>query len=294
MTLVNLAFQIVLALPPVQASQVRRRFPYPPLRVVGETSCVLLSFQKVALLNSGEFWKRCPLRRIRDHTEEKELLPVFIMIVSLLLVQVDSPSGTPTAAQVEQAHQLLNGEWEIISYSDDGEKFGSGLVQAKLAKDGRIVVAARAFRVVNPETSETRITPFRVNPRSNPKRIEVTTRDDRTVSGIYKFDGDELIVCLENSPDAGYPEAFDAPAGSSRRLIRLRMISPKPKTEAPAELHAEALALASNRVSTPEEETRWATRATSRKPTESELTRVRELFAGKWEITSIVDDGEKR
>jgi uncharacterized protein (TIGR03067 family) len=215
---------------------------------------------------------------------------VLTLIVTLLLAQVDPQSETATAAQIEQAHQLLNGEWEIISYIDDGETLGAGLLRAKLAKDGRIVVSSRSFRVVDPETNETRITSFRVNPVKNPKQIELTTRDDRRLGGIYKFDGDDLTVCLEGYPDAGYPGAFDAPAGSNRRLIKLRMISPTTRSDAPAEVRAEAPNLG---VVSAEKQAALATVATSRKPTESELTRVRDLFAGNWEITSIVDDGDK-
>ncbi len=152
------------------------------------------------------------------------------LLLALLLVMSDNSGDRPTAAQVEQAHQLLNGEWEIVSYIDDGEALGMRLVKAKLAKDGRVKVGSRTFQVVNPDTNEARAIPFRVNPLKQPKQLEITTRDDRQVGGIYKFDGDDLVVCLETFPDTGYPSVFDAPAGSNRTLVRLRMVNPTAAT----------------------------------------------------------------
>jgi uncharacterized protein (TIGR03067 family) len=217
---------------------------------------------------------------------------VLTLVISLLIAQSSGAGDKPTAAQVEQAHRLLNGEWEIVSYTDDGESLGPGLIRAKLAKDGRIKVGARSFQIVNPETNEVRSSPFRLNPVKNPKQIEITSRDDRSVGGIYKFDGDNLIVCLEGFPDSGYPSDFEAPTGSNWTLIKLKMVNPKAVVEAPPELKAE-VAPSSAVEPTPAEHAARVTSATARKPTPAELTRVRELFAGNWDILSIVDDGEK-
>jgi uncharacterized protein (TIGR03067 family) len=221
--------------------------------------------------------------------------PVLALLLALLMVTLDNTSDKPTVAQVEAAHQLLNGEWEIVSYIDDGENLGMRLVKAKLAKDGRVKIGARSFQVLNPDTNEARSTPFRINPLKQPKQLEITTRDDRQVGGIYKFDGDDLLVCLESFPDTGYPSTFDSPPGSNRCLIRLRMVdrtatvdpqaAPQTAADIPKQL--------ANTPRTPAEHAALATYNSARKPTESELLRVRDLFAGNWNITRIVDDGEK-
>jgi uncharacterized protein (TIGR03067 family) len=204
-----------------------------------------------------------------------------------MFAQLGTAANQPTDAQVAQAHQLFQGVWEVVSYTDDGETLGTALLRAKLAKDGRVQVASRAFQIVNPETNETRVVPFRLNPLPTPRRIIVTSRDDRAVGGIYKFDGDQLTICLESSPDAGYPTDFDSPAGSNRRLITLKMVDPNAPAEVSPPLDAPALN------STDDDLATHATAMASRKPTESELRRVRQLFAGNWRITSIMDDGER-
>ena len=58
-------------------------------------------------------------------------------VLSLLLcLTLGMSQDRPTAAQVEQAHQLLNGEWDIVSLTDDGETLGRELIRAKLAENG--------------------------------------------------------------------------------------------------------------------------------------------------------------
>ncbi|MEO6811569.1 MAG: TIGR03067 domain-containing protein [Isosphaeraceae bacterium] len=218
---------------------------------------------------------------------------MFTILVSLMFAQLGTTANQPTDTRVAKAHQLLNGEWEVVSYTDDGETLGAALVRAKLAKDGRVRVASRSFQIVNPDTNETRVVPFRLNPVPTPRQIIVTTRDDRTIGGIYRFDGDQLIVCLETSPDAGYPSSFESQPGSNRTLITFKMVAPNAATEVPAPLDLGALKPPTDAVVTPAELAVLATATASRKPTESELRRVRELFAGNWQIRSIIDDGER-
>jgi len=225
--------------------------------------------------------------------------PTTVKVDSLVFIQVDGSADRPDPAQVEQAHQLLRGEWEIVSYIDDGETLGPRLVGAKLAKGGRVRIDERAFRVTNPETNETRVIPFRVNPARQPRQINVTTRDDRVIGGIYRFDGDNLTICMEMIPDSGYPTEFEAPAGSRRLLITLHMVDhvpslePTPATESAADPGTVAAAATLPTTPTPAEHAVHATATAARRPTESELARVRDLFAGNWLITSIQDNGEK-
>ncbi|MDX2036971.1 MAG: TIGR03067 domain-containing protein [Isosphaeraceae bacterium] len=222
------------------------------------------------------------------------------LLVCLSLLPAQTRVERPTAAQVEQAHQLLNGDWEILSLVEDGESLGRELIREKLAAGGRVTISDRTFRVTNPETHETRVSPFRLDITRNPRRIDVTTREDRTVGGIYRFEGDELLVCLETFPDSGYPADFDASPGSSRTLVRLRMI---PRGSAPAVIEKPAAPAAIEKpaatplptrsAAAPDAEAKpAATTVSSRRPTETELARVRELFSGNWDIVSIVDDGE--
>ncbi len=60
-------------------------------------------------------------------------------------------------------------------------------------------------------------------PQPIPHRIELITKDDRVLRGVYKIDNDTLTVCLPFNDDTKRAEGFDAPANSG--LIRLELKS---------------------------------------------------------------------
>lgn len=161
----------------------------------------------------------------------------------------------PTAAELRTAHDLLTGDWTILSIVDDGETLGPELVRQSIAENGRVRFTSNTVSVFNPSEDRTRTMTFRVNPAASPSQIDATSFDS-VLRGIYGFDGDVLQVCLAKHEDDPRPTDFRAPAGSSRRLFRLKL-APRPVAAAPAP------------------------------PSEAELTRQREekirgLIAGRW------------
>ena len=60
-------------------------------------------------------------------------------------VAAGQDDATPTPAAVERAHQLFNGTWQVVELTDNGETLGLDLVRAKLARDGRVRFADRAW-----------------------------------------------------------------------------------------------------------------------------------------------------
>ena len=51
----------------------------------------------------------------------------------------------------------------------------------------------------------------------------MTTQFDSVLKGIYTFEGDALSVCVAKHEDGARPTAFEAPRGSDRMLIRLKL-----------------------------------------------------------------------
>ena len=51
----------------------------------------------------------------------------------------------------------------------------------------------------------------------------MTTQFDSVLKGIYTFEGDALNVCVAKHEDGARPTAFEAPRGSDRMLIRLKL-----------------------------------------------------------------------
>lgn len=142
------------------------------------------------------------------------------------LATAASAPRTPSAAELRTAHELLSGDWNILSIVDDGETLGPELIRQSIAENGRVRFTANTVTVFNPSEDRTRTITFRINPATTPSQIDATTFDS-VLRGIYAFDGDVLQVCLAKREDGPRPTEFSAESGSDRRLFRLKL-APKP------------------------------------------------------------------
>jgi uncharacterized protein (TIGR03067 family) len=209
------------------------------------------------------------------------LLPILLSALS-----PGDDGWKPTAAELERAHEMLAGSWQFLSINDKGEVLGPRLVETRFARDGVLKIADRQINIINPVTGETRTATYRIDPSKSPRRIDLITRDDRMSRGIYKFDGDNLTLCLQPDESKNIPAEFSAPESSDLIVIRLKAMS------APS---ASAVAPASNRDFKPAPTSTDGRRLPPNRdqgPNEGELRRAHELLAGNWDILSITDDGE--
>jgi uncharacterized protein (TIGR03067 family) len=201
------------------------------------------------------------------------LLPILLSALS-----AGDDGWKPTDAQLQRAHDMLAGSWQFLSISDKGENLGPRLVETRFARDGILTVADRRMTIVNPVTGEQRIATYRLDPSKSPRRIDLFTRDDRILRGIYKFENDNLVLCLQPDEGKEVPQDFASPDSSDLILVRLKAL-PKPSAA------AEKPVSASNSARIPKS-------ARERTPSEGELRRAHELLAGEWDILSMTDDGE--
>jgi uncharacterized protein (TIGR03067 family) len=201
------------------------------------------------------------------------LLPILLSALS-----AGDDGWKPTDAQLQAAHEMFAGSWQFLSINDKGENLGPRLVETRFARDGILNVADRRMTIVNPVTGEQRIATYRLDPSKSPRRIDLFTRDDRILRGIYKFENDNLILCLQPDEEKVVPQEFSSPDSSDLILIRLKAL-PAPS----AAVQKPASSLAS---------TRTTKAARDRTPSEGELRRAHELLAGEWDILSMTDDGE--
>jgi uncharacterized protein (TIGR03067 family) len=200
------------------------------------------------------------------------LLPIMLSAIS-----ASDDGWKPTEAELIRAHELLAGSWQFISITDRGEKLGPGLVGTRFAQDGILNITDRQMTIVNPETGEKRTATYRIDPSKNPRRIDVITRNDRIFHGIYKFDDDNLIMCLQPGESGTVPEGFSSPDRSDLISVRLKAKSRQPSAP---------LRPASSTRSDATAET-----FRDQRPTEGSLRRAHELLAGSWDILSMTDDG---
>ena len=129
------------------------------------------------------------------------LLPILLSALSAV-----DDGWKPTDIELQRAHEMLAGSWQFLSINDKGEVLGPRLVETRFARDGILTIADRQINIVNPVTGDKRTATYRIDPSKSPRRIDLITRDDRMLRGIYKFDGDNLTLCLQPEETGKVPE----------------------------------------------------------------------------------------
>ncbi len=134
-------------------------------------------------------------------------------------------SRPPDPARVQRDLALLEGAWEVVQYIEDGEEIAPDIVRDRLIKDGRFTITRWTIRKLNPRTGEEKTWGYRIDPSTTPSSIVLTNDDNEQVRGIYKFEGDRLVVCLGETPLGSVRREFSSTPGSGEMLLTLRAIA---------------------------------------------------------------------
>jgi uncharacterized protein (TIGR03067 family) len=144
-----------------------------------------------------------------------------------------TPAQRAAAAEKPQTdEQSLQGTWIFVG----GEKYGAKITADKAKEEqGVLVVKDDRVRLGSKLVDEStwKSFTFKLDPNKQPKRIHLTgTNDgneDKTSTGIYALDGDDLKICLNNDPDdKEQPKEFATKEGS--RLV-LMVFKRKPASK---------------------------------------------------------------
>lgn len=219
---------------------------------------------------------------------------MFALLLSAMIAPAqvtDDPLRTDSP-EIQRAKDLFVGNWRIVSLTEDGERLGPELVERKLAQGGLVRINRRLLTFENPETLDVRSLAYRIDPAKSPRQIDVISRNDRILPGIYKFEGDNLVFCIESQAGSPRPDKFEAPQGSGRLLVSMKLDAQdkplasldKPTTDPKPVPEPVLLPQAENEL-----EKLSRDRSARFLP---EVRRAHELLAGNWDIVSIVDDGE--
>jgi uncharacterized protein (TIGR03067 family) len=141
-----------------------------------------------------------------------------LLVGLALAVPLGAPALKP--APKPPAPPTLHGEWAVESFIDDGEPEDCVGMTIEFATNNRLVV--RKGGKVDDEGT------YSTAPAKDPGELDWVEADGKNrLPGIYRFDGDTLILCVRADPAGTRPTAFDAPPGSDCALIILKRAKKK-------------------------------------------------------------------
>jgi uncharacterized protein (TIGR03067 family) len=119
----------------------------------------------------------------------------------------------------------LQGIWSMLDYQIDGSRSAEPEIRSWL-----LVVEGDEY---NPGVREYSVEyTYRLRPGRTPKAIDLLPRAgssrNQPIRGIYKLEGDRLVLCYPMDPHGERPAGFSARAGSG--LVRVTWVRRKPPT----------------------------------------------------------------
>lgn len=125
----------------------------------------------------------------------------------------------------------LQGKWEVVELVEDGKVVPRSAIEEWLPSGGKFQIEANAVVFVSPHDGKKHVRLFALDQTQTPKGIELQTKSRKDAVGVYKIDGDRVVLCLIDPADGERPAEFKSQAESNRILMTLQRISAS-KTEA--------------------------------------------------------------
>jgi RNA polymerase sigma factor (sigma-70 family) len=97
------------------------------------------------------------------------------------------------AVTPEAERAKLQGSWRVISFTMAGKPFPDKELQGQ-----RFTFADNQWRMSGPGGRVPSLRPFALDPSQQPKAIDFTMQTGKVHLGIYQFDGDSLMVCVDH------------------------------------------------------------------------------------------------
>jgi len=123
---------------------------------------------------------------------------------------------------VRAEQKRFQGTWKVIAAEQKGEK-----VPPKELEGLLLIVDGDTIQVKEGGKTQERFV-YKLTPDRKPKQIDFTYKEGpkkgRTDRGIYKFQGDQLMFCIEENEKLTRPRDFATEADTSLSLVVLERV----------------------------------------------------------------------
>ncbi|QDT31737.1 TIGR03067 domain-containing protein [Thalassoglobus polymorphus] len=136
--------------------------------------------------------------------------------------------GSYAVADQDSDLKQFQGKWEVTELVEDGKVVPKEAIQEWLPSGGKFEIVENAIIFVSPHDGKKQVKLFSLDVTQYPKGIDLSTRDKKDGSGIYRFDEGRLILCFSDPAESKRPTEFSAKEGSKHLLMVLRRSSERP------------------------------------------------------------------
>jgi len=124
--------------------------------------------------------------------------------------------GLLVGADKPKDEAKLDGTWVVVSMLKEGKQDDDIKGDKVTFKDGKL-------NVKNPDKNKDEQGTYKLDASAKPKTIDIMPAgSDKAIVGIYKVEGDKLIVCGSHEPGGTRPTEFSSKEGSGLMLVELK------------------------------------------------------------------------
>nr|AUN35850.1 hypothetical protein [uncultured bacterium] len=135
--------------------------------------------------------------------------------------------GSATAADVDPELKQFQGRWEVVELVEDGKVIPREAIREWLPSGGQFEISENAILFTSPDDGKKHAKVFSLDATQYPRGIDLSTRDKKDGHGIYRFDGEQLIICFADPEESQRPKEFSAKEGSKQVLMTLERMQAK-------------------------------------------------------------------
>jgi RNA polymerase sigma factor (sigma-70 family) len=143
-----------------------------------------------------------------------KIVAVLLAVGTLAAVTAEGTrlarADKPAAAGKDEApkdEDRIVGTWAVVSYEEGGQKAADETI-----KEARVTFTADGKMTAKQGAQEQDYT-YTLDPARNPREFSMTNDKGQVISGIYKFEGDKLTLCVARRGDR--PTEFASKEGTA-------------------------------------------------------------------------------